>query len=35
MIKRIFKRAVRSIKEEIQWLKFRIWLKQRAVKYTV
>lgn len=35
MIKRIFKRIIKAIKEEIEWLKFRTWLKNRAVKYTV
>lgn len=34
MIKRIFKRILAAIKQEIEWLKFRIWLKSRATKYT-
>lgn len=35
MIRRIVKRFVTVVKEEFAWFKFRLWLKSRAVRYTV
>ena len=33
MIRRIFKRFVTVVKEEFEWMKTRIWLKSRAVRF--
>lgn len=33
MIRRIIKRTWQIIKEEYQWMKTRIWLKNRAVTW--
>lgn len=35
MIRRIIKRVLNAIKEEIEWSKTRVFLKSRAVKYTI
>lgn len=33
MIRRICKRIIAVIKEEFEWMKTRIWLKSRAVRF--
>lgn len=35
MIRRIFKRVLIAIKEELEWFEIKRWLKSRATKYTV
>lgn len=33
MIRRIFKRVLQIVKQEWEWMQFRIWLKSRAVRW--
>lgn len=35
MIRRIFKRILQAIKEEFSWYQTRVFLKNRATRYTV